>query len=128
MAAVWAHCKIKMTCEADEPKEDEDGMAQDGEPEKKGHGGCGHVQPNIRKEGLKLFLVYKKQKDEEEQLVGARAFAPVSTSYHLYCVCRSTSRTSACSRPAMCTTRSRRSPIAIFCSSASASSTQGPTG
>ena len=33
---------------------------------KKGHGGCGHIQPTIRKEGLKLFLNYKKLKDEDE--------------------------------------------------------------
>jgi len=33
---------------------------------KKGLGGCGHLQPQIRKEGLKLFLQYKKPKDEDE--------------------------------------------------------------
>lgn len=66
MAVVWNHCKGKMICEADEPKdEDGDVVVEDG---KKGHGGCGHVQPLIRKEGLKLFLVYKKSKDEEEMV------------------------------------------------------------
>lgn len=64
MAVVWAHCKTKTVCEADEPKEEGD----DGEDAevKKGHGGCGHVQPQIRKEGLKLFVQYKKQKDDDE--------------------------------------------------------------
>ena len=38
----------------------------DGDEPKKGHGGCGHLQPQIRKEGLKLFLQYKKPKDEDE--------------------------------------------------------------
>ncbi|EIN13283.1 beta and beta-prime subunits of DNA dependent RNA-polymerase [Punctularia strigosozonata HHB-11173 SS5] len=67
MAVVWGHCKGKMVCEADDPKEEGDG--QDGEePVKKGHGGCGHHQPLIRKEGLKLFVQYKKSKDDDEDL------------------------------------------------------------
>lgn len=65
MAVVWAHCKTKMVCEPDEPKEE--GEGENDEPEaKKGHSGCGHLQPQIRKEGLKLFVQYKKQKDEDE--------------------------------------------------------------
>ncbi|KAH7103209.1 beta and beta-prime subunits of DNA dependent RNA-polymerase [Auriculariales sp. MPI-PUGE-AT-0066] len=79
MSVVWAHCKGKMTCEADEPKEEDDAMGQDAEPEKKGHGGCGFIQPVIRKEGLKLFQVFKKSKDEEDQLVtqqDKRLFTP----------------------------------------------------
>lgn len=70
MAVVWAHCKSKMICEADEPKEEDGEAVPDAEP-KKGHGGCGHVQPLIRKEGLKLFLVYKKSKDEDEMVTKA---------------------------------------------------------
>jgi DNA-directed RNA polymerase II subunit RPB1 len=68
MAVVWAHCKTKMLCEPDEPKEEGDGGENSGagdEP-KKGHGGCGHVQPLIRKEALKLFVQYKRPKDEDE--------------------------------------------------------------
>jgi DNA-directed RNA polymerase II subunit RPB1 len=73
MAVVWAHCKTKMVCEPDEPKEEGEGTENE-EPEvKKGHGGCGHVQPQIRKEGLKLFVQYKKPKDDDE------------VSYFLYC-------------------------------------------
>lgn len=53
-----------MICEPDEPKEENDGMEND-EP-KKGHGGCGAAQPLIRKEGLKLFVQYKRSKDEDE--------------------------------------------------------------
>jgi DNA-directed RNA polymerase II subunit RPB1 len=64
MAVVWAHCKSKMVCEADEPEKD--GEAAEGEEAKKGHGGCGHNQPLIRKEGLKLFAQYKKSKDEDD--------------------------------------------------------------
>ncbi|KAL6301005.1 beta and beta-prime subunits of DNA dependent RNA-polymerase [Sparassis latifolia] len=66
MQAVWAYCKGKMICESDEPKEDNDGMEND-EP-KKGHGGCGATQPLIRKEGLKLFVQYKRSKDEDEEV------------------------------------------------------------
>lgn len=71
MAIVWGHCKTKMVCEPDEPREE--GEAENDEPEvKKGHGGCGHLQPLIRKEGLKLFVQYKKQKDDDEvRLSGA---------------------------------------------------------
>ena len=63
MAIVWNHCKSKMVCEADEQRDEGD---IDGDEPKKGHGGCGHLQPQIRKEGLKLFLQYKKPKDEDE--------------------------------------------------------------
>ncbi|KIJ58730.1 hypothetical protein HYDPIDRAFT_163162 [Hydnomerulius pinastri MD-312] len=66
MAVVWAHCKTKMTCETDEPKEE--GAEPDAEDPKKGHGGCGHQQPLIRKEGLKLFVQYKRPKDEDEDV------------------------------------------------------------
>ncbi|KAF4604458.1 DNA-directed RNA polymerase II subunit rpb1 [Pleurotus pulmonarius] len=30
------------------------------------HGGCGHTQPQVRKEGLKLFVQYKKSKEDDE--------------------------------------------------------------
>jgi DNA-directed RNA polymerase II subunit RPB1 len=67
MAVVWAHCKTKMLCEPDEPKEEGDGGENGvGDESKKGHGGCGHVQPLIRKEALKLFVQYKRPKDEDE--------------------------------------------------------------
>jgi DNA-directed RNA polymerase II subunit RPB1 len=53
-----------MVCEPDEPKEEGEG-AENEEP-MKGHGGCGHIQPQIRKEGLKLFVQYKKPKDDDK--------------------------------------------------------------
>ena len=64
MQAVWNYCKSKMTCESDEPKDEPEGGDQD--ESKKGHGGCGATQPLIRKEGLKLFVQYKKSKDEDD--------------------------------------------------------------
>ncbi|KAH9891211.1 beta and beta-prime subunits of DNA dependent RNA-polymerase [Cubamyces lactineus] len=65
MQAVWNFCKSKMICEPDEPKDEND--AGEDEP-KKGHGGCGATQPQIRKEGLKLFVQYKRGKDEDEEV------------------------------------------------------------
>ncbi|KIP04024.1 hypothetical protein PHLGIDRAFT_76648 [Phlebiopsis gigantea 11061_1 CR5-6] len=64
MQVVWAFCKGKMLCEPDEPRDDNDNVDND-EP-KRGHGGCGAAQPQIRKEGLKLFVQYKRGKDEDE--------------------------------------------------------------
>jgi DNA-directed RNA polymerase II subunit RPB1 len=63
MAVVWAHCKSKTVCEPDDLKDEVDPEAD--EP-KRGHGGCGHIQPQIRKEGLKLFVQYKKTKDDDD--------------------------------------------------------------
>ncbi|KIY65400.1 DNA-directed RNA polymerase II, subunit 1 [Cylindrobasidium torrendii FP15055 ss-10] len=68
MAAVWAHCKTKMVCEADEVKEE----GEEGDEPKKGHAGCGHTQPVIRKEGLRLYMQYKKSKDEDDDLKSAQ--------------------------------------------------------
>ncbi|KAG8968061.1 DNA-directed RNA polymerase II subunit rpb1 [Tulasnella sp. 419] len=81
MARVWEFCKGKTVCESDDPKDEE----ADPIEEKRGHGGCGHIQPLIRKEGLKLFLVYKKVKDDDEMDMKAaqpekRAF-PASDVY-----------------------------------------------
>ncbi|KIJ45198.1 hypothetical protein M422DRAFT_251383 [Sphaerobolus stellatus SS14] len=66
MSVVWNYCKSKTSCETDAIDDTEPEMPDDSAPAKKGHGGCGHVQPQIRKEGLKLFLQYKKTKDEDD--------------------------------------------------------------
>ncbi len=66
---VWEYCSKIPVCQADEAKDEEDqdmafgAAAEDHVP---GHGGCGHEQPAIRKEGLKLFQVWKRSKDEED--------------------------------------------------------------
>lgn len=54
--------KTKNSCEMDSL--DDEGKPTEGEDAKPGHGGCGHTQPQIRREGLKLFMVYGKGKDE----------------------------------------------------------------
>ncbi|KAF7371316.1 DNA-directed RNA polymerase subunit [Mycena sanguinolenta] len=64
MAVVWAHCKTKMLCGPD--LKDENGEAE-GEPTKV-RGGCGYVQPQIRKEALKLFTLHKRLKDGDDEM------------------------------------------------------------
>lgn len=79
MSVVWSFCKTKMVCEADEPKDETE--ANENEEPKKGHGGCGGVQPTIRKEGLKLFVQYKKPKDEDEVIPSL--FTSISPSHNI---------------------------------------------
>ncbi|KAL9939377.1 hypothetical protein V8E36_002190 [Tilletia maclaganii] len=63
---VWEHCSKKNICEADTVR-NEDDMDFNEDEEQPGHGGCGHNQPAIRKDGLKLFTQWKKGKDEDEE-------------------------------------------------------------
>mgnify|MGYP001559687296 FL=1 len=62
LAVVHSLVKTKNVCEMDVVEEE--GQVPDGTEVVKGHGGCGHSQPLIRREGLKLFMVYGKGKDE----------------------------------------------------------------
>ncbi|KAL0945704.1 hypothetical protein HGRIS_014853 [Hohenbuehelia grisea] len=82
MAVVWNHCKTKMVCDTDEPKEEGDDA--DGEAPKKGHGGCGHTQPQIRKEGLKLFVQYKKSKDDDDEMKSLQPDKKLITASEVY--------------------------------------------
>ncbi|EDK37010.1 hypothetical protein PGUG_01108 [Meyerozyma guilliermondii ATCC 6260] len=63
--AVWNLCKGKMICEADVLQDDGEGN----EPKRTSRGGCGHTQPVVRKDGLKLWGTWKQNKnyDETEQ-------------------------------------------------------------
>lgn len=58
-------------CDAEdpEPQEGDDTNA----PLPRGHGGCGHSQPQIRKEGLKMFLQYTRRKGADEDDLGKAA-------------------------------------------------------
>jgi DNA-directed RNA polymerase II subunit RPB1 len=62
MAAVWGFCKSKN--DVYEPDQDE---AENGDAPKRMHGECGHVRPQIRKEGLELFLQYKRSKNDDDE-------------------------------------------------------------
>ncbi|GLB36718.1 putative DNA-dependent RNA polymerase catalyzes the transcription of DNA into RNA using the four ribonucleoside triphosphates as substrates [Lyophyllum shimeji] len=83
MAMVWSHCKTKTVCEPDDPKEE---GAEEHDEVKKGHGGCGHVQPQIRKEGLKLFVQYKRQKDDDEEIKSLQPDKRLITPSEVYTV------------------------------------------
>ncbi|KAF2758672.1 RNA polymerase II largest subunit [Pseudovirgaria hyperparasitica] len=58
--AIWNCSKARKVCETD---------AEDEDPKKPRiqHGGCGNLQPEIRKEGLKLFARFKAPKSEDEE-------------------------------------------------------------
>lgn len=64
LAVVHALVKAKMSCDMDSHDEEQQQKIANGEEVPKGHGGCGHDQPVLRREGLKLFLVYGRGKDE----------------------------------------------------------------
>jgi hypothetical protein len=64
LAVVHALVKAKMSCDMDTVDEEQQQKIANGEDVPRGHGGCGHDQPVLRKEGLKLFLVYGRGKDE----------------------------------------------------------------
>lgn len=78
MAKVHEHCKGKMVCDSAEPDPEAD---PDATPEELRKIGCGHAQPVIRKEGLKLFMVYKKAKDEDEQVMITRHMRSFNLSH-----------------------------------------------
>lgn len=78
--AIWRLCKPKMTCEMDAPPDAEfepDGLVK-GMAKKISHGGCGNVQPDVRREGLKLWGTWKLPKDDsgEAQQTEKRPITP----------------------------------------------------
>uniref|UniRef100_A0A8H7YB65 DNA-directed RNA polymerase subunit n=2 Tax=Psilocybe TaxID=71950 RepID=A0A8H7YB65_PSICU len=83
MAVVWSHCKTKNICEPDDPKEE--GADPEAEEGRK-HGGCGHAQPQIRKEGLKLFVQYKKAKDDDDEVKSMQPDKRLITPSEVYTV------------------------------------------
>ncbi|KAF2483600.1 hypothetical protein BDY17DRAFT_150835 [Neohortaea acidophila] len=67
--AVHKLCRIKKICEADEPADDQNDAFGDDPKAKlkhKGHGGCGNLQPEIRREQLRLWGSWKVAKSEED--------------------------------------------------------------
>jgi len=65
--AIHRLCKPKLICEADQPDDDGEGGGDKGAPKPK-HGGCGNIQPDIRKEGLRLIGSWKVPKGEDEEV------------------------------------------------------------
>ena len=62
--AIWRLCKPKMVCES-MPVADDDDMDKSKGP-KHDHGGCGNIQPEVRKEPLGFTGTWKAQKGDEE--------------------------------------------------------------
>lgn len=67
---IWDKAKAVSVCMQDDVKSEDDPNAGPVEPQGIQHHGCGHIQPVIRKEGLKLFVVYKKSKEEDDEVLG----------------------------------------------------------
>ncbi|KAG2223050.1 hypothetical protein INT45_008251 [Circinella minor] len=72
MRMVWELAKTKMVCEGGDENEDGlDDQAVDADGNRKiAHGGCGHKQPTIRKEGLKLFAHHKASANDDSAAEG----------------------------------------------------------
>ena len=62
--AVWTLSKTKMVCDVDPPLDDDED--DEDEPPRYRRGGCGSIQPSIRKDGLKLWGTWKKSNVDEE--------------------------------------------------------------
>ena len=63
---VWNMCKTRMICDPGNTEEDQEDQNQ----EAKGghnHGGCGHRQPIIRREGLRLYVSFKTSSSNSNQ-------------------------------------------------------------
>jgi len=74
---VHSLAKGKNICEPDDPEVEDPLPEEEAERAKQAagansntqkgrHGGCGHRQPVCRKEGLKLFLVYQRQSEDDD--------------------------------------------------------------
>ncbi|TIA40621.1 putative DNA-dependent RNA polymerase II largest subunit [Aureobasidium pullulans] len=67
--AIHRLCKAKTTCDPDEAPEDGEDPKDALKKGKRSHGGCGNLQPTIRKDGLKLTgtWTYPKDADSEQK-------------------------------------------------------------
>ena len=75
--AVHRLCKPKMTCDVDEPDEDGANPKDALKKNKRMHGGCGNLQPSIRKDGLKLTGTWTFPKEADtDQKVEKRIITP----------------------------------------------------
>ncbi|MCJ1311030.1 DNA-directed RNA polymerase II subunit rpb1 [Agyrium rufum] len=63
---IWRLCKPKMVCETDEDEPDNDDGPRQGDAPLKKHGGCGYMQPEVRREGLKLTGTWKPPKGDDD--------------------------------------------------------------
>ncbi|OWB54506.1 hypothetical protein B5S28_g355 [[Candida] boidinii] len=57
--AVWTLCKTKMVCDVDLPPDE---LSDENQHQR---GGCGNIQPSIRRDGLRLVGTWKKTNSDE---------------------------------------------------------------
>jgi DNA-directed RNA polymerase II subunit RPB1 len=75
--AIHRLCKVKTTCDPDEAPEDNQDPKDAMKKGKRSHGGCGNLQPTVRKDGLKLTGTWTYPKDaDSEQKVEKRVITP----------------------------------------------------
>ena len=67
---MWDLSKKRNICEPDPPEDDE--KVKQGMPVIR-HGGCGNLQPAMRKAGLQLFATFKARKSEEDDEIPGAA-------------------------------------------------------
>ncbi|PKK78623.1 DNA-directed RNA polymerase II subunit RPB1 [Rhizophagus irregularis] len=111
LRAVWEICKSKMICEkGEDPENDPDKASEYGDdyvpngqsskpiPQrtstsaddfglnkvKRPHGGCGHRQPTIRKDGLKLYMNFKIRDSEEQSGQDTRQILTPAQVYSIF--------------------------------------------
>ncbi|KAK9461884.1 DNA-directed RNA polymerase II subunit RPB1 [Lipomyces oligophaga] len=71
---VWSLCKAKMICETYTSTEDDGDFGS--AIKKPSHGGCGNAQPTVRRDGLKLWGTWKKDKNDEGEQQERRQLKP----------------------------------------------------
>ncbi|KKZ67199.1 DNA-directed RNA polymerase II subunit RPB1 [[Emmonsia] crescens] len=63
--AIWRLSKDVLICEADPNPDDDDPFAKEPSKPVRSHGGCGNMQPQIRKEGISLVGTWKPSKNRD---------------------------------------------------------------
>lgn len=64
--AIWRLCKPKLICETSTVDDGDYGSKLEKGKKTSKHGGCGNLQPEVRREGLRLTGTWKAQKGDEE--------------------------------------------------------------
>jgi len=80
--AIHELCKGRFVCndENGDPDKNEEDILEDA-LQNKGHGGCGQKQPAYRRDGLKLFAVWKSAGKDEEAPAGQEGRQPLSPAH-----------------------------------------------
>ncbi|EEH50668.2 hypothetical protein PABG_12250 [Paracoccidioides brasiliensis Pb03] len=63
--AIWRLSKDVLICEADPTPDDDDPFSKEASKPVRSHGGCGNMQPQIRKEGISLVGTWKPNKNRD---------------------------------------------------------------